>query len=147
MRQSFDSKQLLDLTSELGLHLVPYKPTHHLRCSSALLDLCITDDLDKIVEFGQQDVAFLSAYDLIYIRYKIKIQRRSGRSVTFRDWRDMDDASFRLAVEGIDWSTLLASDDMDEKVEEFNNKIMEVFNSHVPLKTRLFRNLPAPWLT
>ena len=36
---------------------------------------------------------------------------------------------------------------MNEKIEEFNLRIMDIVNMHVPLKKRLFKNLLAPWLT
>lgn len=64
---SFDSRQLSSFVSGACLHLVPFAATHHTRNSSTILDLCILDDEDKLVEFGQWDVAFLSAHDLIYI--------------------------------------------------------------------------------
>lgn len=58
-------------------------------------------------------MAFLSAHDLIYIRYKIKIQRRGSRQVTFRDWSGFDRTTFRAAIEVINWSDLLTSNDID----------------------------------
>lgn len=36
---------------------------------------------------------------------------------------------------------------MKEKIKVFNAKLLEIFNLHVPLKRRHFKNLPAPWLT
>ncbi|CAL1671736.1 unnamed protein product [Lasius platythorax] len=129
------------------MQLVPYKSTHHLRNSSTLLDLSIIDDRDKLMEYGQQDVAFLSAHDLIYVKYRIKTQRRCGRRITYRDWSCLDMDAFMSDICGIDWTVLLASNSMDEKVEEFNTKLIEIFNKQVPLRTRCFKNLPAPWLT
>ncbi|KAL6417188.1 hypothetical protein ACFW04_014617 [Cataglyphis niger] len=46
-----------------------------------LLDLCIIDDRDKLKKFGQRGIAFLSAHDLIFIRYGIKLQRRHGKLI------------------------------------------------------------------
>ncbi|KMQ87210.1 rna-directed dna polymerase from mobile element jockey-like protein [Lasius niger] len=36
---------------------------------------------------------------------------------------------------------------MDEKIEIYNSELLRVFNTHVPIKQRYFRNLPAPWLS
>ncbi|KMQ86751.1 reverse transcriptase [Lasius niger] len=110
-------------------------------------DLSIIDDRDKLMEYGQQDVAFLSAHDLIYVKYRIKTQRRCGRRITYRDWSCLDMDAFMSDICGIDWTVLLASNNMDEKVEEFNTKLIEILNKQVPLRTRCFKNLPAPWLT
>ena len=62
------------------------------------------DDMDKLIEYGQRDVTFLTAHDLIYIKYRIKIQRRKNRIVTFRDWSGFDGDAFRSDVEGINWT-------------------------------------------
>jgi len=56
---------------------------YHLRDFNTLLNLCIIDDTAKMIGYGQHGIAFLSAYD--YIRYKIKIQRHSVRSVMCRN--------------------------------------------------------------
>ncbi|KMQ83966.1 rna-directed dna polymerase from mobile element jockey-like protein, partial [Lasius niger] len=114
--------------------------------SSTLLDLCIVDDDEKLMDYGQQGAAFLSAHDLIYIKYAIKIQRRRGRRVVCRDWRDFDADSFQTDVSGIDWTSLISSNNIDEKIEIYNSELLRIFDSHVPLRQRNFKNLPAPWL-
>lgn len=74
MNQStFESTQLNNLILDSSLYMVPFKTTHHLLNSNTLLDLAIIDDSDKLIEYGQHSVAFLSAHNLIYkIKYKIK---------------------------------------------------------------------------
>ncbi|KAL6417160.1 hypothetical protein ACFW04_014665 [Cataglyphis niger] len=42
---------------------------------------------------------------------------------------------------------LTVSDNMDEKIDIFCTKLLNIFNAHVPLKRRYFKNLPALWLT
>ncbi|KAL6418149.1 hypothetical protein ACFW04_012308 [Cataglyphis niger] len=79
-----------------SLYLVSFMFTHHFRNSSTLLDLCIIDR-DKLKKFGQHGVAFLSAHDLIFIRYGIKLQ-------LCRDWSGFDAASFQSDVGNIDWT-------------------------------------------
>lgn len=144
MRDTFDSQQMNSFITAAGLYCVPYKPTHHLRNSSTLLDLCIIDDEEKLVEYGQHGAAFLSAHDLINIKYDIEIKRRSGRHVVCRDWRNFDIDSFRADVNKMDWTNLITSDNIDEKIEIFNYELLKV---HVPLRERYFKHLPAPWLT
>ncbi|KMQ91007.1 hypothetical protein RF55_9178 [Lasius niger] len=36
---------------------------------------------------------------------------------------------------------------MDDKIEIFTFKLMEILNKYAPLKKRHFKNFPAPWLT
>lgn len=144
---SFESQQLKNLVLDSCLYMVPYNTTHHLRNSSTLLDLVIIDDEDKLLEFGQHDVAFLSAHDLIYIKYKIKIKGHRDRQFVCRDMRNFDVNCFLTDVYNINWEGLLCSDCLDEKISIFNAKILDVYNLHAPLRLRFFKNLPAPWLT
>ncbi|XP_071632791.1 uncharacterized protein [Temnothorax longispinosus] len=53
--QSFDAEQIRTLVNSLHLSLVPYAPTHHTRASSTRLDLCIIDDTEKLISYGQHD--------------------------------------------------------------------------------------------
>lgn len=144
---TFDSQQLSAFISASSLYLVPFSSTHHLRNSSTLLDLCIIDDVDKLKGYGQHGAAFLSAHDLIHLRYEIKLQRRRSKLVNCRDWRGFDAASFQSDIDGIDWTDLLSSDNLEDKIDMFNARLLDIFNLHVPLRRRHFRNLPAPWLT
>lgn len=103
---TFDSQQLTTFIAASGLYLVPYESTHHLRNSSTLLDLCIVDDMDKLRGYGQHGVPFLSAHDLIFVRYGIKVRRRRGRLVVCRDWRNFDASLFQTEINNIDWTDL-----------------------------------------
>lgn len=106
--------------SASSLYLVPFESTHHLRNSSTLIDLCIIDDNEKLREHGQHDVPFLSAHDLIFIRYGVRVERKCVRMVTCRDWREFNAARFQTEVEEMDWTDLIATNNLDEKIKIFN---------------------------
>lgn len=144
---SYDSRSISNFVTSSSLFLVPYQATHHLRNSSTYLDLCIADDLTKVNEHGQHDVAFLSAHDLIYIKYDIKIQRRARRLATCRDFKNFNENLFLADILSADWTDLLASDCIEEKTYIFNSHLLYYYNKHASLRRVLFRNLPAPWLT
>lgn len=103
---SYDSRRLNSFISSSGLYLVPHLPTHHLRDSDTWLDLCIIDDHSKLIDFGQQAVKFLSAHDLIFIKYRIKIQRCSSRQIVCRDYREFNELEFLSELRCHDWSSL-----------------------------------------
>jgi len=62
-----------------------------MRAVYTLLDLCIVDDADKLINYEQRDVCFLSTHDLISIDYNIKIERIPKRTLRICDFR-----SFKL---------------------------------------------------
>ncbi|XP_020295078.1 uncharacterized protein LOC109860420 [Pseudomyrmex gracilis] len=144
---SYDSAHLTTFVESSGLYLVPYRATHNLMNSSTLLDLCIVDDMDKINDFGQHDVPFLSAHDLIYIEYKILTERMQERETTFRDFRNFDETAFIRDILRIDWSDLDSSVSLDDKVDILNQCLLQCVNKHAPLRRGRFKNLPAPWLS
>lgn len=78
---SYDSSQLLLFVKSSSQYLVSYQTTHHLRNSNFFLDLCIVDDPVKISKFGQYSIPFLSAHDLIYMHYKINVERGCRRKI------------------------------------------------------------------
>ncbi|KAL6418879.1 hypothetical protein ACFW04_011714 [Cataglyphis niger] len=123
----FKNQQLGSFIFESSLYLVLFRSTHHLRNSRTLLDLCIIDDRDKLKEFGQCGVAFLLAHDLIFIRYGIKLQRRHGKLICRSGF---DVASFQSDVDNIDWIDVSVSDNMDEKIDIFCTKLLNIFNAH-----------------
>ncbi|XP_029171149.1 uncharacterized protein LOC114940599 [Nylanderia fulva] len=144
---AYDSQQISAFVTGSGLHLVPFSATHHTRNSSTLLDLCIIDDGEKLIDYGQRGVAFLSAHDLIYIKYAVKLRRRTERVVLGRDRSGFNEEAFVSEVNSIDWTDLLLSANMDEKIGIFNAKILDIYDAHAPWKQFRYKNLPAPWLT
>jgi len=144
---SYDSSQLLMFIESSSQYLVPYQTTHHLKNSSSFLDLCIVDDSEKISTFGQHCVPSLSAHDLIYIHYKINVERGCCRRVLCRDFRNFNEAEFLTDLRAGDWERLMNSESIEEKVDMMNNYILQCLDEHAPIQLRTFRNFPAPWLT
>ncbi|XP_077277027.1 uncharacterized protein LOC143905467 [Temnothorax americanus] len=145
--RTFDAEQIRSLVDAMRFHLVPYGPTHHTRTSSTWLDLCIIDDLDKLVTYGQQEACYLSAHDLVDIAYKVKVERLQRRHITARDFRSFNPETFWNELAECDWSSVFTAEDIDSKVSILNDYLLECFDKHAPLRNVYPRHLPAPWLT
>ncbi|XP_077272789.1 uncharacterized protein LOC143903207 [Temnothorax americanus] len=145
--RTFDAEQIRSLVDAMRFHLVPYGPTHHTRTSSTWLDLCIIDDLDKLVTYGQQEACYLSAHDLVDIAYKVKVERLQRRHITARDFRSFNPETFWNELAEYDWSSVFTAEDIDSKVSILNDYLLECFDKHAPLRNVYPRHLPAPWLT
>lgn len=111
------------------------------------MDLCIVDSEDKIINFGQHDVLFLSAHDLIYVTYSVSVQRLQPRLLTCRDFSQFNRDNFLIDIQNLDWRDVVISDDINYKVHILNQMLLDCLNKHAPLKRVLFRHAPAPWLT
>lgn len=112
-----------------------------------ILDLCIIDDDDKLMDYGQMTVPFLSAHDLIRMTYKIRIERSKNRRVVCRNFKNFNEQDFLADIIAFDWTDLLSTNCIDEKVSIFNDKLMSCLDNHAPLRSITFKKLPAPWLT
>ncbi|XP_024880747.1 uncharacterized protein LOC112460309 [Temnothorax curvispinosus] len=144
---TFDSTQILTFIEATNLYLVPYAPTHHTRSSSTLLDLCIVDDADKLISYGQCDACFLSAHDLISIKYRVRIERHLRREIVVRDFRSFDIDDFLNDLRGYDWNVLYQADNIDSKVLFLSDALTECYDRHAPLRIIQPKHFPAPWLT
>ncbi|XP_011877542.1 PREDICTED: uncharacterized protein LOC105567343 [Vollenhovia emeryi] len=122
---TFDSCQIKSFVEDTNLFMVPFSPTHHTGRSSTTLDLCILDGADKMINYKQCDVNFLSAHDLIEVTYNIKIQHLDTK----------------------DWEEFFKSECIDEKVRLLNKYILDSYDRHAPFRDIQPRHLPAPWLT
>lgn len=144
---TYDSRQIETFVEASNMFLVPYNATHHLKNSSTLLDLCIIDDPNKLIDFAQHDINFLSAHDLIHITYDVKIPKKQPRFCWYRDFAMFDENEFKNDIINKDWTTLFEADTVDSKVSILNTFINECFDRHAPLTQRIFKHSPAPWMT
>lgn len=147
LNANHDSNHLRRFISSSNLHLVPSEPTHHLQNSSTLIDLCIVDDLDKVTDHGQHEVPFLSAHDLIYITYDLKVVRQAPRIFSCRSLQKINLELFHRDLEEADWSEFFEVRSLDSKVEIFNSLVTDCLDRHAPIRQVSVKNSPAPWLT
>lgn len=105
------------------------------------------DNMDKVLNWAQRDVSFLSAHDLISITYDMEITRRVERKVVCRDYKNFSHTNLSNDVRNVNWEAVYVADNIDEKVEKFTEKLQECFNRVAPKKLVGHKKLPAPWLT
>lgn len=143
----YDSGKLRLFLTAASLFLVPFRATHHLNDSSTFLDLCFVDDRDRVLDFGQCDVNFLSAHDLIYVKYDIKIQRLQNRGIHCRDLTKFDKDIFLSEINELEWEQVMTADNIDDKVSIFTSFLYCSYNKHAPIRLMNFKSRPAPWLS
>lgn len=144
---SYDSELIKSFANSVDFYLVPYAPTHHTRSSATRLDLCMIDDVDKLISYGQQDVGFLSSHDLIYVEYRLGVGSLQERSIWVRDFRSFDSDRFLSELDSCDWNALYEIDNVDGKVGMLNEYLLGCFDKHAPHRKIKPRHLPAPWLS
>ncbi|PSN33690.1 hypothetical protein C0J52_25727, partial [Blattella germanica] len=68
-------------------------------------------------------------------------------NVLFRNLKHIDVSAFISDALDIPWHTIWTLPNVDEKILLLNKFILELYDKHAPLKTKLVKRLPAPWIT
>jgi len=144
---TYDSGHLREFLDSSNLHLVPYEPTYHLENSSTWLDICAVDDAEKLISFGQRDVSFLSAHDLVFIEYNVSVERNTSKQVTARDYRNFDHDRFMHDLSVRCWGSIAETDCLDSKTEIFNSLLTQTLDANAPLRSFTAHRNISPWFT
>lgn len=143
----YETRRMQTFLTASNLYLVPFGTTHHLINSSTFLDLCMVDDGSKIVGFGQCDVSFLSAHDLIHVTYNFKIDRLQIRNIYCRDFTNFVSEVFLGEFCELEWDRVVIADSVDDKVDIFTSLLIGCYDRYAPVKSVSFKSRPAPWLS
>jgi hypothetical protein len=143
------SDRLMSILNASNLCTLPLRPTHYTPYlnSFTLLDLIITSEPSLAVSHGQLNADQFSAHDLIYLTYKLKSPKFKPKIKSFRRFDLIDVDRLRVEADGIDWSAVFLSSDVNQMVTCFNTSITDLYDKHAPVQTRAVRRAPAPWLT
>ena len=113
----------------------------------SLIDLFFTSDPGAVMEHGVLDVPQLSDHKLIYCSFDIPKPKNSPKLITFRDLKNIDFCDFHHDAQSMNWEEILSFDNINDKVECLNTKILSLFDKHAPLKTIKVTKPHAPWIT
>lgn len=120
--------------NSLSLECIGSEPTHFHRTGASQIDLMITNCRSKILKFNQVSVPFLSNHDLIFASYDMDYSF-SPKSVSYRDYNQMDPGSVIALYNTIGWNNFYEMDNPDSLVEFLAMHVQNLHDSCVPLKT------------
>ncbi|CAL1672688.1 unnamed protein product [Lasius platythorax] len=146
LADDFNALQIHEFVESSDFYLVPFQATHHTSTSSTFLDLCIIEGKEKLKEYGQCPVPFLSTHDLIFICLHLRITRSSGTTTKARDLRNLDAETFLDDLSSQDWSNFPTIDCVDEMLTAINCNLVSVLDRHAPIREIIQKRPPAPWL-
>jgi len=130
-----------------GLHLVnTQNPTHFTNTSSTLLDLFFSAQENKVLLFDQISAPSFSRHDLIIMIYDLKCNS-SGKSLTFRDFKNIDSELLISCANLIDWDQIYFLNSIDDKVDFLQNCLNDLFECLVPVKKVNIKGKQNPWFT
>ncbi|KOB76672.1 putative reverse transcriptase [Operophtera brumata] len=120
-------------------------PTHFTDHSQTLIDVVCTNVRSRniYVELVGSDIghAFITC-EFIFKKPKI-----SPKTIVYRPIKDICLDLFTNDLESIRWDLICSADHVDCMVSDFSGAITLLFDLHAPIKSRIIKELPSPWLT
>ncbi|KAL4708179.1 hypothetical protein ACJJTC_005321 [Scirpophaga incertulas] len=142
------SSSLHAVLRSTNLYIPALNATHHFpNCSPSLLDLILVSSLDHLVSHDQCPADSFSYHDAIYLSYKIRPLKSKPKILQLRNFSSMNVDKLCEDASNIDWLALYTSKSVDEKVDIFVTKIMNLYNIHAPVRNVKLKQSPSPWLT
>lgn len=108
------------------------------------LDLVLTEEVNGVDVLSCQPGPFLSDHCAVKIETNVKKETITSKTVTFRDFKNMDETAFAKDLKAIS----IQCENVDMCVDQFENEIQNVLDTHAPFKqkTKICR-APKPWFT
>ena len=123
------------------------EPTRITQSSRTLLDVVLTNYPDRITSSGVIHLG-ISDHSLIYCVRKINSQPKFGhKKIKYRDTKSFDTKKFVDCLKQVQWETFFSNSDPNKSWGMFYKVLVDLLNSHSPMKTKRIRLKAIPWLT
>ena len=136
---------LLDCYKSVNLTQLISEPTRVTDTSSTLLDVIITSNTNLVENSGVLP-CHISDHYLVHTTLKLKVSKHPPRFVKMGFFRHYDGQQFVADLERIPWDEVAWVDDASEMLDKFNNKFIEVLDSHAPVKTIRIKHRCCPFV-
>jgi len=138
---------LINNMESLGLFPVNTTvPTHHTHNSSTLIDSIFISNKNKSLLYDQLSAPSFSKHDLLFLTYTFSVIT-TPPVIEFRDFRNINLQSLTSDCLSVSWSQIYLMPTVNEQVEFLNEQILQLFERHVPLRTKIIRQNDHPWFT
>ena len=138
---------LINNMESLGLFPVNTTiPTHYTNNSSTLIDSIFISNKNKSLLYDQLSAPSFSRHDLLFLTYNFSVIT-TPPVIEYRDFKNINLQSLTSDCLSVIWSQIYLLPTVNEQVEYLNEKILQLFEMHVPLKTKIIRHTDRPWFT
>lgn len=139
------AKKLNEFLECFNLKNYVNKPTHFTADGSTLIDIFCTDA--PIQDISVLKSSGLGGHAMILTRLKIKKPVVPPKRILYRPLKNIDIVSFEKDVAGVFWNKHILHCDVNLKTTDFNEKIIDLYDHHAPIKTVTISDKMKPWLT
>ena len=107
----------------------------------------MTTNPDNVVTHRQLPAVGISAHDIIYVAYSLQCPKMTPKTITYRNFQHIDEVAIIVDVATLTWNIIWTLRTVDGKIEQFNNCIIPLYDTHAPLHSRRVTRPTGPWMT
>ena len=138
-------KALENVTSQFGLHQVIKEPTHILHNSSSCIDLIFASQPNLIIESGVHPSLHPNCHhQLIYAKFNLQIYYPPQYYREVWHYNNVNTELIRRAVDQFNWQKAFLNKNINEKVNIFNETILNILRNFIPHETVLCDDRDSP---
>ena len=114
--------------------------------SQTLIDLCITNNLDKVKASGVLSLG-ISDHSLVYLIRKCTYHKAPVNAfVEKRNFKNFNERAYLNDLNNLNWEEISLHNDPNDMWTEWLNLFMSVIDKHAPLKKKRIGKRKSPWI-
>ncbi len=142
---SLEAKMLVDTCIELNLVQLIKDPTRITPRTTSLLDVIMTSSYSNVKNSGVIDTG-ISDHCLIYCTIKLKINKPQCHYLNTRSYKNYDPVCFSAELLELPFFEVYFTDDVNVKLDLFNQLFLNTLNKHAPIKHIKIRGKSHPFI-
>lgn len=140
--------RFLPVIDAFDLRQIIASPTRVTANTSTLIDYVIVANDAPVADFGVLPVHDVADHSLVYVSLDlISFAKILPQTIKCRSFNSFCPVDFMNDLRSLPWQNILGCDSVNDKVSIFNSLLLNLFNSHAPVKTVTLRKNYRPWIT
>ena len=147
--RSTAKSRLQTLARAFSLEQLITSATRITQSSKSTIDLIFANNIHRVVASGVYSLD-ISDHSLIFCVIKAGVAKSGGnyRDINYRCYKNYNRHNFKYDLENVDWSFMDSVSDINDTVDNWCNKFLEIADKHAPIKTRRAKcTNRSPWIT
>jgi hypothetical protein len=122
------------------------KATCFTKENQSLLDVAVTTKPRSVLCHGNVDTGLSDVHNMIYVMLKLHSKVSKKKPILYRSYKHFDVDKFKWDLSQQPFHMLRYMTNMDEAYTYFQDLVVNVLNTHAPVKTRYTRDAGAPFI-
>ena len=145
-KSTFEGNVIDNITSQFGLYQVIKEPTHILNTSSSCIDLIFTSLPNIIIDSGVHSSLHPNCHhQIVYAKFNLEIIYPPPYLREVWHYKDANIELIRRAINGFNWTRAFSNTSVNEKVNIFNNTILNILSNFIPHEILTCDDKDPPW--